>query len=207
MNDKTDNNLLGIVLAAGKGSRFGNLPKGLLPIENTTFLERIIGNMRVAGLRNITTVLGYQREEVLQSLPELKDYVINSAPERGMLSSIHTGMIKINDSHSGILLTMVDYPLIDEKTYRLLIEAHEKSPDSIITPSFKRKSGHPVLFPKSLLYELRKCPLSEGAVKVVRKNSDRRKFVDVLDSGINININSKEEYERHIGPFTEDKWK
>jgi len=57
-----------IILAAGKGTRMkeltADMPKPMLPVNGVPVLERIIINLRVAGVRKILIVTGYKAEVV-----------------------------------------------------------------------------------------------------------------------------------------------
>ncbi len=60
--------LLGLVLAGGRGTRFGNLtkriPKPLLPVAGKPLIIRNIDNLRRAGVRDITIVISPDSEQV-----------------------------------------------------------------------------------------------------------------------------------------------
>lgn len=60
--------MLGVILAAGKGTRLGklgeNLPKALLPIGKKTCLEHIMLGMKAAGVRRFGIVIGYLGEMI-----------------------------------------------------------------------------------------------------------------------------------------------
>jgi choline kinase len=57
-----------IILAAGRGSRLkneaGDVPKCLAPMGATTLLERQIGSLKSAGIRDIIVVTGYRADIV-----------------------------------------------------------------------------------------------------------------------------------------------
>lgn len=59
--------LRALFIAAGQGLRLGpqgrELPKGLLPIGDTTLMERAIGLLRHAGVTDITIVTGHLHEQ------------------------------------------------------------------------------------------------------------------------------------------------
>jgi len=58
-----------VILAAGEGTRMRplteNRPKVMLPIANRPMLELIINEVRVAGIRDITLIVGYKNEAVI----------------------------------------------------------------------------------------------------------------------------------------------
>lgn len=62
--------MLGVILAAGKGTRLGelgeNIPKTLLPVGNKTCLEHIILGMKDAGVRRVAVVIGHLGEMIAE---------------------------------------------------------------------------------------------------------------------------------------------
>ncbi|RKZ31678.1 nucleotidyltransferase family protein [bacterium] len=201
MEQQSDKHIFGLILAAGSGERMGDRPKALLHIDGGNFLQRIADKMRIAGLLEIKVVVGYHREKVLPYIPRNMEVVINPDPENDMLSSILVGIAGAKEYHTGALIAHVDYPLVETSTFRALIEEHYRFPGCIISPVYKGRGGHPVIFPRILFEELADAPLDIGARHVVRANPDRRRFVPVDDPGIAIDINTPEDYEKYIGPF------
>ncbi len=57
-------NLIGIIPAAGKASRMGelNLPKAMIEIEGRTLLERSIDSLKAIGVSNVVVVVGHLRQ-------------------------------------------------------------------------------------------------------------------------------------------------
>lgn len=70
-----------VILAAGLGSRFGdvtkNIHKSLLPVDGIPNIERTIGYLKEIGIREITVVTGY--------LAESFDYLQQKYPEVQLL--------------------------------------------------------------------------------------------------------------------------
>ena len=61
-----------IILAAGEGTRFRpltkNRPKVMLPVANLPILEHVLNSVAAAGIRDITVVVGYKKEQVMTFL-------------------------------------------------------------------------------------------------------------------------------------------
>lgn len=70
-----------IILAAGRGGRlagqFGDIPKCLLGLGGVTLLERQLASLRLAGVRDITVVTGYQSGRVAPVCAGLADVLYN----------------------------------------------------------------------------------------------------------------------------------
>jgi dTDP-glucose pyrophosphorylase len=60
--------MIGIILAAGRGTRMGTLtaqvPKPLLRVRGRPIIEHILGGFRSAGVRDVVIVTGYRGDQV-----------------------------------------------------------------------------------------------------------------------------------------------
>jgi choline kinase len=70
-----------VILAAGRGSRLGRVlgdaPKCLLTFGGVTLLERQLAALRLAGIRSITVVAGYQAPRVAAACAGLAEILVN----------------------------------------------------------------------------------------------------------------------------------
>ena len=61
-----------VILAAGEGTRLRpltkNRPKVMLPVTNRPILEHVLNSVVAAGIRDITVVVGYKKEQVMTFL-------------------------------------------------------------------------------------------------------------------------------------------
>jgi choline kinase len=70
--------VIGMVLAAGAGSRLGSetesLPKTLLPVDgDRTILDVALGNFASVGLERAVVVTGFAAERIAERVPELQE--------------------------------------------------------------------------------------------------------------------------------------
>ncbi len=178
------NNLSAIILAAGESSRMGS-PKALLKIGETTFLQKIYRNLLICHFQEIIILLGKDKEEIkLQFEKLLVSFIVNESYKLGQLSSIIKALNSVKDESEGIFLTLVDMPLVQSETMKILVEVWNSNKDKIIIPEYENRGGHPVIFPKKFFPELRAAPLNEGARFVVYNNRDNVIRVPVKDIGI-----------------------
>src|SRR5579884_1576504 len=82
--------LAAVILAAGAGTRMGGRAKALLPVDQTTFLARVIETARRVGVGRQVIVLGHLASEVERTVEDADDLVVvrNPEPQRGQLSSL-----------------------------------------------------------------------------------------------------------------------
>lgn len=198
MNEPCKGNTAAIILAAGFGRRLESIgPKPLLECKRRSFVEIAVGSAIAAGFFPIILVTNKQFEAFIRELRLPVKIAINGRPERGMLSSILTGMDLLPTNSDGFLLCPIDYPLVKPETFHHLFEAYQFEPDCILKPVYLQKSGHPVIFPCLLYDELHQIPENEGARYVLRKNPSAVRNMPVDDPGILININTPELFHQY----------
>jgi len=189
-----------VILSAGESSRMGR-PKALLPIGSQTFIEKIVGALRQAGLENIIVILGYDAEAMRQKITHLPvTILVNPDYRKGQLSSLRVAIrhLLANDRCSGLLVHLVDHPYIDAALVNLLIERFEDSGKLIAVPRFHGKRGHPVIFARSLFGELLNAPEDQGAKAVVNAHRDETLEIETEDEGITLDIDTPELYRQHV---------
>ena len=90
-----------ILLAAGKGRRFGKrtkrLPKCLIPLGSggETLLSRYLASFRALGLRDVVLVLGHKKEKIIRECVEKGrglsvKFLVNPDYEKGSIVSLCT---------------------------------------------------------------------------------------------------------------------
>ena len=176
-----------IIIAAGKGKRFG-LPKWQAEYKGVTFLERIINTLQEAGLRNITCVY---REDSKPEITEV-NYVLNDHPDIGMFSSVYFGVKSLTET-DGVLIWPVDHPFILSETIKELTRSFKICPDCVVKPSFNRKGGHPLIIPWSLAKRIEYYDYPGGLRRLISESSFPIRYSEVSDANILININKIED--------------
>lgn len=159
--------LAAVILSGGASSRMGS-PKALMPYQGRSFLDHLleVTAHREIGVRRV--VLGAQAEAIAKS-SNLKpdEIVINSDWEKGQLSSIQAAIRSLPPNTDGILLSLIDHPLISTDLVRELIDYFYQTKSLIVLPVYEDRRGHPVIFSAALYDELLRAPLETGARSVV----------------------------------------
>jgi molybdenum cofactor cytidylyltransferase len=180
-------------------------PKALLQDANgTVFIVRIVRTLGIAGLTDVVVVTGSQHaaiESVLVSngLAGRVRLARNPDPSRGQLSSIWTGLESRAPGAEGLLMTLVDVPMLTAATVSAVISAWATSRAPIVRPIVNGRRGHPVIFDRCVFDELRAAPLDVGARAVVRAHWRESIDVPVDDPGCIIDIDTPADYERLRG--------
>jgi molybdenum cofactor cytidylyltransferase len=181
-------------------------PKALLPSGSLgeTFYDRVTRSLLEGGVDEVVVIVGADADAIRQQAEERPRVRIVHNPEfeRGQLTSMLAGVRSIDEAAaSGVLVTLIDVPLVAPDTVRALIAAHRERGAPIVRPVSKGRHGHPVIFHKRLFDELRRADPARGAKPVVNAHAAEIHEVLVEDEGAFIDIDTPEDYERWIGPL------
>lgn len=146
--------VVGVVLAAGFSSRMGELgPKPLLPLHGQAVLERAVTLLQQAGIGAVLTVLGHRADEIAPLAKRAGARVLlNERYEEGMFSSVLAALRELerwNISPDAAAILPTDCCLVRPAIVRDLLAVHADIPGSIIKPSYRGLTGHPVIVPAS----------------------------------------------------------
>src|SRR5581483_2472413 len=164
-------------------SRMGR-PKPLLPLDGETFLTHLLAQIDASRVARTVIVLGYRPEVVLDALPQIAPRsVVNANYSLGQLSSLHVGLDAIGDVDA-VLMCLADHPFVTAAVIDALIAEQERTGCPIVVPTYCNLRGHPTLFARSVLAELRAAPLDQGARVVVRAHAAELVELPVEDPGV-----------------------
>ena len=186
-----------VVLAAGESSRMGR-EKALLPFRGSTFLGRIISTLQNTPVDRVVVVLGHHADEIQAAIPLPKvEVVVNPRYREGQTTSLLAGINTVDSEDlEGILLCLVDHPLISVEVARALQQAfREKRPPAVI-PTYQGRRGHPVIFSRALFEEFRALAPQGGANQVARRHRAETLFVETHDEAILRDVDTPADYEQ-----------
>jgi len=192
--------LTAVILAAGESRRMGS-PKALLLHNHRTFVEHLLDITRHPKIGSQRIVLGAGAEDISQRAgldPQMT--VKNPDWEQGQLSSIQAAIRTLDRSTTdGILICLVDHPLITSALVQELIETFYRAGKSIVLPVFRGRRGHPVIFAKGLFDELLAAPTEVGARAVVWKHAGDVEEVPTEEEGTVLNLNDPDTFRNAMG--------
>jgi len=201
---KRQNKIAGLILSAGLSKRMGGKPKALLEYRGKTFLEIVVEKLKSASIKDCFIILGHRADEI-KKLSEKKEllnigchFIFNqNYIEGGMLSSIITGINEIKGKYDALMLYPVDYPSIKNDTLNGIIKEYELYPDTIISPAYNGRMGHPVLISSDYFDEIIQAPPDKGARVVIHgyEGKPELRIIDTDDKGVRFDIDTPEDYQ------------
>ncbi len=192
--------LAAVILSGGESRRMGS-PKALLPYQGRPFLQHLLEITRhpKIGIRRV--VLGAHSAAITQSVDlDPAEIVINEDWRKGQLSSIQEALRSLpKGTTDGILLCLVDHPLITADLIAELIKSFYTTRAAIVLPTYLGRRGHPVIFSAALYPELLAAPLDQGARSVVWAHKMEIAEVPTTEEGILLNLNDPEALKKLTG--------
>lgn len=186
--------IVGILLAAGSGTRFG-AHKLLHPLPDGT-------PMAVAALRNLAQgvdeVIAVVRPgdtELMQLLTREKVQVLPCAhAEQGMGASLACGVCAAPDAE-GWIIALADMPFVPGEIIRTLA-ARLKAGDAIVAPAYLGQRGHPVGFGHAFYPALSALSADQGARNILQQHPDRLTLIPCTDPGVVRDIDTRADLHR-----------
>jgi CTP:molybdopterin cytidylyltransferase MocA len=130
--------IVGLVLAAGSGSRLGQ-PKADVLLGGVRLLDRAVATLRAGGCDEVLAVV---RSDTLPA--ENIQLVVNPDADGGMSTSLRAGLAALPAQADAAVITLVDLPGVSPAEVRSMIGWYRKG-TSIVAARRAGLRSHPVL--------------------------------------------------------------
>jgi len=164
-----------VILAAGESQRMGE-PKLLLQIRGKRMIEWVVDSFK-GVVDEFVVVLGHNPGSMIPTLEKLGTrWVVNENYREGMVSSFKKGLERLKNCDA-VFLALGDQPFVDRDFLMKAVDAWKEGA-KIVSPVYKGKKGHPVLFDQSLFDEI--LSLREhGMIRdVIHRHGDKHHLVE-----------------------------
>jgi molybdenum cofactor cytidylyltransferase len=183
-------NASAVVLAAGRSSRMGS-NKLLLPFDGGTVLDTTLDALR--GVETVV-VTGHKPEELEPVLSRYPVKVVhNPRYDEGMTTSFQAGLMALDAD--AVFLVLGDQVGLDRRMLSAMVQVLVEDEEAVIvSPRYGNRGGHPVLFRRSLFWEILRLKVGESLRDVVMRHEDGHRYVEG-DVWTLIDMDTPEEYE------------
>ena len=184
--------IAGVFLAAGQSARFGS-DKLLHEVDGRPLAVHSLTAAVNARLDEIVVVVGPDAsalERAIRAVPGTKEktrIVINTHPERGMMSSLKRGLRALRPECAAAMVLLADMPYLSSDLIDRLVETLEET-DGIVIPECEGKLYHPRVIPKRLFSEFLALGDDEKGQSVIDRHREdivtlhvekKARFIDI----------------------------
>jgi molybdenum cofactor cytidylyltransferase len=192
----------GLVLAAGASTRMGT-PKQLLPAGHLSLLDRVLTQTLRSKLDLVVLVLGFKADEVRRRIrsgrdvPRLK-IVENRGYEKGISSSIITGLSHVEKNYDHVMVLLGDMPYITSRVINRLLSGYLRSGLPLGALKVRGKRSHPVIMGRAFFPALRRLRGDRGAKDLFASHPDQVCLVEAGEGYDDTDIDTHEDYLRYM---------
>jgi molybdenum cofactor cytidylyltransferase len=163
-----------IVLAAGRGTRFGDDPKLLAMLDGKPLVRHVVEAACASVARPVLVVTGHRAEEVERAIADLPAHIVRNADYAdGLSTSLKAGFAALPNGVDGGVILLGDMPrvrarLIDE----LALKWESAGCPAALVPVHAGRRGNPVILSRSISAAVAGLTGDTGAGPLLRERND-----------------------------------
>ncbi|HHX71042.1 MAG TPA: LysR family transcriptional regulator [Gallicola sp.] len=179
---------IGGIIVVGNENDSGRSVDPLSVIGSISVIKREVLTFQQAEVYPKIIVLGKENYDLERHLWDYDVIFLHNKDnvQPTMINLVKIGLEYLYDKVDRVLITPVSVPMFKFKTLLELINTE----GDIVSPSFKRKSGHPILLDRNIFDIFLNSNLTMR--ETVRSLQNRRRFLNVKDEGIIHSIDEME---------------
>lgn len=192
--------VLGLVLAAGRAARMGRA-KQLADLAGRPLLEHVLAAMSAAPIDHLVVVLGAYADRVLATvdLHRARPLVV---PEwdRGMGRVLALALTEVRQGQGGadapgdwgaVVVALGDQPLVSAAAVARVVDAWRGGAGPVVSAAYRGRHGHPKLFDRVVLGELRQLSGDAGARGLLARHPGWVVPVEVGELGSDLDVDDE----------------
>jgi molybdenum cofactor cytidylyltransferase len=189
-----------IILSAGLSTRMEQF-KPLLQLGGETIADRVI-SLFVQNHVDVLLVVGWKKEALLSGIKSHHITIVeNPDYEKGMFTSVLSGIGRLHANYDGFFIMPVDIPLVRPATVRRLLDEAAEYPGKIIYPTFGKHRGHPPLIPSSLITAILEWKQEGGLKAFLVSRKELARETQVPDENILFDVDTSNDYREALERF------
>jgi molybdenum cofactor cytidylyltransferase len=159
-----------VVLAAGRGTRFGgDIPKPLVELGGRPLLSYALDAARTSAVGPVAVVVSDER--VAAIVPDRVDLLRNNEPESGIASSLRVALraLEPREEVDAVVVGLADQPRVGAAAYRRVASAYDVGA-RLAVATYGGTRGNPVLVARTYWPEALALTGDEGARVLLRRH-------------------------------------
>lgn len=192
----------GLVLAAGRGRRFGGGSKLLADVDGRPVLRHVVEAALASRLDPVIVVLGAGAEAGLTAIEGLEDarlrVVFNPAWQTGKASSFEVGLREVPAEAPGVVALLGDMPRVKPWLIDRVLAEFELS-GRLCFPVYPGdegpEKGHPTAYPRELFGEVGHLVGDDTAMAAVRRHWGEAVKIPLDDASTQADIDTAKDLE------------
>lgn len=179
-----------VVLAAGRGQRFGKDSKLLAPFRGRPLVRAAVEAALASQASPVMVVGGHRRDAVEAALASLPVQMLaNPDHGLGLSSSLRTGLLALPGDVDGALVLLGDMPRVTAAHLDRLIAAFaDAGGESVCVPTHGGRRGNPVLWPARYFPRLLAIEGDRGGRALLTELGEAVVEVEMADDGVLIDV-------------------
>jgi len=172
--------IAGLLLAAGRSSRFG-ADKLCAKLDGKAVIRWSAQALSPADV--VYVIIPPGADAITQALSRLDvRFVVNLGRHEGMASSIRAGIAALPDDVDAAVIALADQPLMPSRVVQALCDRWRAGGADAIAPEYRDGRGHPVLFGRQCFAALEALHGDVGARSVLDALGPRVTLLPVDDA-------------------------
>lgn len=186
-----------VLLAAGRGTRFGEEPKLLARIGGKALVRHAADAAVRSTADPVIVVTGHRADAVQAELKGLPvEFVHNPLFADGLSTSLKAGFSALPPEARAAIILLGDMPLVSSSLINALAAGwHRSGEPAALVPTLDGRRGNPVVISRALQAEIQGLSGDVGAGPVLRGRPDVVEW-STADNAVIHDIDTREEFGR-----------
>jgi CTP:molybdopterin cytidylyltransferase MocA len=166
--------IVGVVLAAGAGTRLGgDLPKPLVPFRGRSLVAWPLAALRGGGVEDVVVVVGAEGERVAAAIDGVEVVRCDDWAE-GLSASLRAGVAAAAARRAeAVVVLLADQPLLDARAVARVLAARAPATTDAVRATYGGVPGHPTLLESSTFPAIARLRGDAGAQALLRAPATR----------------------------------
>lgn len=190
-----------LILAGGAASRMQR-PKMLLPLGNSTVLQKILTETEAILPSKLFVITGCYHDEIVAAGIDPSLILYNEAWTEGMASSIRKGLTALQQEEDGfdaVLIIVSDQPFLHSGLLNQMLQLKKQTGKGIVTATYQGIKGTPVLFDRKYVDALLQLHGDAGAKLILKLHPDDLIAINFPEGAMD--IDTPEDYKKVLSSY------